>query len=150
MLYTEFPPDEIVLTRAHPLPALPPGSLVLAPQTARVLPPNPLRPPLLPNPHHPRTTPLALPRNRFLTRHSPQMRLHRLRSRQQLHNSMARERPWHALQAQAFQMTNSSDPGQRESARLVCLGDVRIWCWICSRRRWWCLEGGCRICRVLM
>lgn len=31
-------------------------------------------------------------------------------------NSMARGRPWHALQAQAFQMTNSSEPGQRESA----------------------------------
>ena len=37
-------------------------------------------------------------------------------------NSMTRGRPWHALQAQAFQMTNAQELGLRESAFSVLGG----------------------------
>src|ERR1700683_489460 len=41
-------------------------------------------------------------------------------------NSMQRGRPWHALQAQAFSMTQSQDPGLRESAFRVFAGSSML------------------------
>jgi importin-5 len=37
-------------------------------------------------------------------------------------NSMSRGRPWHALQAQVFSMTQNTDPGLREGAYRVFAG----------------------------
>src|SRR5882762_10327222 len=41
-------------------------------------------------------------------------------------NSMQRGRPWHALQAQAFSMTQSADAGLRESAFRVFAGSSML------------------------
>ena len=41
-------------------------------------------------------------------------------------NSMQRGRPWHALQAQAFSMTQGPDPGLRESAFRVFAGSSML------------------------
>jgi hypothetical protein len=91
--------------------------------TAEITEVNALRPPLLTDAHNSRTTPPPLLISRTLHEPSQLVRRKSCDSICDLaNNSMSRGRPWHALQAQAFSMCQSADPGLREGAYRVFSG----------------------------